>query len=625
MRRRFILITSLLMLLFCLPTIRFNQIEVKAPNGYPVHDLDTGLNYTTIQEAISAPETLNGHVVLVDAGIYPEHVTITKSISLFGEDKDVTIVDGGGTGTVIEIGASNVSIVNFTIRNAGKIWFGAGYPDSCVRGSGVTHFHIENSILADAAVCAWFYSSSFVNVSNNVVSNATSAGIIGYASSNVTMRQNLVYNCGLVGLHLDGNSINCKIANNTVTNCLEGIELALSAENFVEGNRLVGNNVSMVLNRCSGLNVFRENNMTSSWYNVIVWGLALDAFMQDFDTTNIVNGKPVYYFIDSQNLLVNPSNYPNIGYLAIANCTNITISDIDLSLNRDGLLMAQSTNCSLVNITLSGNIGPLLYGGLTLFKSNDNLIVNNRISNNSVGACFYQSNGNAFYHNSFVNNTIEVISNFYSPFSPPSGSYSRNVWDDDYPSGGNYWSNYTGTDLYSGYYQNETTSDGMGDAPYTIDANNTDNYPLVGMFQSYDVTYFTLPLVAHSCSVTVISNSTVSNFASLIWIEHPEVIMIEFNVTGEEGTTGFCRVSFPTAMMNSTYHVFVNGTETSYNLLPCSNADYSYLYFTYTHSTEGVIIIPEFPSFLILPMLMVVTLPAVIVYRKKHAKISGSP
>jgi len=124
-------------------------------------------------------------------------------------------------------------------------------------------------------------------------------------------------------------------------------------------------------------------------------------------------------------------------------------------------------------------------------------------------------------------------------------------------------------------------------------------------------------MVAHSCNVTVISNSTVSNFASLIWIEHPEVIMIEFNVTEEQGTTGFCRVSFPTAMMNGTYHVFVNGTEVPHTLLPCSNADYSHLYFTYTHSTEGVIIIPEFPSFLILPLFMIATLLLILIYRRR--------
>jgi hypothetical protein len=70
--------------------------------------------------------------------------------------------------------------------------------------------------------------------------------------------------------------------------------------------------------------------------------------------------------------------------------------------------------------------------------------------------------------------------------------------------------------------------------------------------------------------------------------------------------------------MNATYKVFIKGTEVSCNLLPCSNETHSYLYFNYTHSTEEVIIIPEFPSFLILQLFMIATLLAVIVYRRKH-------
>jgi len=64
--------------------------------------------------------------------------------------------------------------------------------------------------------------------------------------------------------------------------------------------------------------------------------------------------------------------------------------------------------------------------------------------------------------------------------------------------------------------------------------------------------------------------------------------------------------------------VFVNGTEVSYNLLSCSNRTYSYLYFNYRHSTQEVIIIPEFPSFLIMPLFMIATLLAVIVQNRKH-------
>ncbi|MCJ7423045.1 hypothetical protein MUP01_02090, partial [Candidatus Bathyarchaeota archaeon] len=74
-----------------------------------------------------------------------------------------------------------------------------------------------------------------------------------------------------------------------------------------------------------------------------------------------------------------------------------------------------------------------------------------------------------------------------------------NVWDDGYPSGGNYWSDYAGLDLYRGAYQNESGSDGIGDVPYNIDASNNDHYPLmtpwptslsIGLISPQNMTYY---------------------------------------------------------------------------------------------------------------------------------------
>jgi hypothetical protein len=53
------------------------------------------------------------------------------------------------------------------------------------------------------------------------------------------------------------------------------------------------------------------------------------------------------------------------------------------------------------------------------------------------------------------------------------------------------------------------------------------------------------------------------------------------------------------------------------------DATYASLYFTHSHSThnikiKGTTVIPEFPSFIILPLFMIATLLAVIVYRRKH-------
>jgi hypothetical protein len=64
-----------------------------------------------------------------------------------------------------------------------------------------------------------------------------------------------------------------------------------------------------------------------------------------------------------------------------------------------------------------------------------------------------------------------------------------NFWDDGYPSGGNYWSDYNGTDLFSEPLQIIPGSDGIGDTPYTnIGGSGTlDNYPLMAPYEYTEV------------------------------------------------------------------------------------------------------------------------------------------
>jgi len=130
---------------------------------------------------------------------------------------------------------------------------------------------------------------------------------------------------------------------------------------------------------------------------------------------------------------------------------------------------------------------------------------------------------------------------------------------------------------------------------------------LMGVFSDFNAT--------SEYHVTTICNSSISDFQF-------NGTAICFNITGENDTTGFCRICIPRALMNETYKVFVNGTEVPYDLLLCSNTTHSYLGFSYNHSTQEVIVIPEFPSFLILPLFMIATLLAVLVYRRKHSKQS---
>jgi hypothetical protein len=208
----------------------------------------------------------------------------------------------------------------------------------------------------------------------------------------------------------------------------------------------------------------------------------------------------------------------------------------------------------------------------------------------------YSPSNNTIYHNNFIGNAFQA-----------STDGSPNTWDNGYPSGGNYWSDYNGTDLHSGPCQNVTGSDGIGDTPYAIGANNMDDYPLMGVFSDFNV--------ARGVDVQVVSNSTVSDFQF-------NGTAILFNVSGMNDTTGFCNVCVPTTLLNGTLTVLVNGTQVQYNLLPISNSTNSYLHFTYNHSTEHVIIMPEFPSLLLpLPLFFMATLLAVIVYKRKHASL----
>jgi Periplasmic copper-binding protein (NosD). len=90
------------------------------------------------------------------------------------------------------------------------------------------------------------------------------------------------------------------------------------------------------------------------------------------------------------------------------------------------------------------------------------------------------SNNLTFYQNDFVNFTQALIL---------SGKYSNITFNSSYPVGGNYWSNYTGSDKYSGPGQNIPGSDGIGDTPYSIGYGLMDKYPLMKPWTRPAVTF----------------------------------------------------------------------------------------------------------------------------------------
>ena len=222
------------------------------------------------------------------------------------------------------------------------------------------------------------------------------------------------------------------------------------------------------------------------------------------DTSNTVNGKPVYYWKNQTNNII-PAG---AGQVILANCSNVIIDNQNVSDGTIGISLGFSSECTITNNTITSNneYGISLYSsnnnnitrnnvsnndygiyidwhsdhnnitnnkasnnwlGISLFSSSNNNITRNNVSNNDYGIFLYSSSSNTISHNGFINNIDQAY------------DYDINQWDNGYPSGGNYWSDFSWFDNCSGIHQNEPNPDGIWDAPYNISGgDNQDRYPL---------------------------------------------------------------------------------------------------------------------------------------------------
>ena len=292
-------------------------------------------------------------------------------------------------------------------------------------------------------------------------------------------------------------------------------------------------------------NTVSHNNITLSKFE----GLVIENSMDSVVTNNLIsfNGEDGVYMFNTSNTVLR--------------------SNTIASNNWSGVHIDASHGNTIGGNTLSNNTK----FGIRLDDSNHISVVANTMSwNELAGFNFVNVADSVFYHNSFRNNTEQIRSDD-----------SLNAWDNG--AEGNYWSDYNGTDLYSGPSRNETGSDGIGDTTYHVDKNNQDHYPFMGPIHFFDAGTWN----GISYIVNVVSNSTVSKFQ----LNEVEKI-ISFNVSGETGL-GFCRVTIPNVIVQDLwqgrYTVLVDGEEP----LVINNwidGTYTYIYFTYLHSEHEVVI-----------------------------------
>jgi len=588
-----IMAAVLALLLFSASSVTFYAVHVTAsPKTIRVPQ-----DYQTIQEAINRANA--GDTILVAAGTYYENVHVHKTVSIIGEDRNTTIIDGGGSETetaVVSIEAYNVSLRGFTIQNGYRgIWVMFSGGNSIVNntvknnrcegillspdGNILRHNKMEGNTY-NFAVHGWFFlgimpwpgfmypHANDVDTSNTVDGkpiyywvnqhNKEIPADAGYVavinSTNITVRnlkltknrqgvlfaytrnstiKNVTVSSNTIGISLIS-SVDNTVSNNTIANNARGIEVAargrggIALASFV-GNKIINNTITNssycgIALWSSGYNVLKRNNITGNRYSLDVQGYCDLDFIQDIDTSNTVDGKPVYYLVNQRDLIVSPQAFPEIGYLGIVNSTNITIKNLAITKSGDGILLAytresiiegvNASNCSkgisLVyseSNTINNNTMTNNEIGIRLETSSNNMIVSNIASNNErIGIQLDSSEGNIIVGNTisknqfsgidlrYSSNNVICCNNFINNTKQVQNYYSTNTWDNGYPSGGNYWSNYNGTDFYSGPYQNVAGGDGIGDKPYLIDKDNQDRYPLMNM-KKLDFILLVRPLI----------------------------------------------------------------------------------------------------------------------------------
>jgi len=348
--------------------------------------------------------------------------------------------------------------------------------------------------------------------------NGTRTGIWFQAENNVEIRnlhiRNFTHGIEFTyALSLDG-CTDITLSGNTITDNKYGItSWIFSRSNIFLGNTIANNTYGIYLSHSSN-NVFRNNQLTNNTYNL--WlpceaSVQMTSYFNDIDDSNTINGKPIIYWVSEQDKTV-PSD---AGYVALVNCTNITVQNQNISNNGQGILLV-ATNNSLItknhiansyygivlsaryeqcvgNIITENNITSSTKDGIRSWNAEGTIITGNRITDNQENGINFAGSPNAYvvgnaiagnkdygirlsgsanitvYHNNFVDNIKPGVVL----------TFDRVYWNNG--TEGNYWSDYTGTDA---------DGDGIGDTPYSSIYAITDSCPLM---EPHDISEHEIP------------------------------------------------------------------------------------------------------------------------------------
>ncbi len=325
-----------------------------------------GGNYSSIQDAIN--ESSDGDTVFVYNRTYFENIVVNRTINLTGENKDITIIDGGGSGDVVSITSNWVNITGFNITNG------------------------------DRGINA-MPGTSNITINNNIVHSNIDHGINLDSSQNNSITNNDVHSNIGIGIYTRWpSSNNNAIMGNNISSNGWGIQIK-SPYNNITNNYIANNNFGIYLFTSS------NNNITNNSFvndGVFIWGTQLSHFnTHTIPDNNMVNGKKLYYYKDTSGM--NIDGIP-VGQLILANCTNFDMRNLQIDNTDVGIEVAYSTNTLITSNDVSMNY---YYGIYLRYSSNNNTITGNNITENGYGIRLDLSSDN-----NITNNNVSLNTNF---------------------------------------------------------------------------------------------------------------------------------------------------------------------------------------------------------------------
>jgi parallel beta-helix repeat protein len=328
-----------------------------------------GCDIARINDAIN--KSTAGDTIEVRSGLYHENIELNKKVILRGIDtgKGKPILDGNGETSII-LGANGSTIEGFALRNASDAGILVASNDNIIKNNAINNN--SNGIKE--------IQSTNNSILNDTIINNKKIGIILSKSWNNHLINNYLAD-NTYGLSLISSDDNLLWQNTIVNNKFYGIDILNSNHNEIKAND-IRNNLLIGLNLQNSLNnTLKGNNLKLNRYNFGAEG------RNDIDTTNLVDGKPIYYIIGARNLRFDQQS--QAGTIYCINCSDVTIENQLLTNNSAGIYFYNTTNSVIQNIYFCRN-----NKGIYLINSKNNNITLDHADRNDYPLYVVHSNDN---------------------------------------------------------------------------------------------------------------------------------------------------------------------------------------------------------------------------------------